>query len=38
VVYDSPADHRLHKHTAIEADVFRLGDKAAKSPRPRSRR
>ena len=34
VVYDSPADHRLHERSAIEADVFRLGDKIAKS-RPR---
>jgi hypothetical protein len=38
VVYDSPAEHRLHGRTAIEADVFRLGDKTAKSRRPRSRR
>jgi hypothetical protein len=38
VVYDSPAEHRLRGRTAIEADVFRLGDKTAKSRRPRSRR
>jgi hypothetical protein len=39
VVYDSPADHRLHERSAIEADVFRLGGALAKSRRrPRSRR
>ncbi len=33
VVYDLPADDRLHADTAIDADVFRLERPGAAGPR-----
>jgi hypothetical protein len=35
VVYDSPADDRLHDETAVHADVFRLGQRAPAKPHRR---
>jgi hypothetical protein len=36
VVYDSPAKHRLHDHTAIEADVFVLDAASRNAAREKS--